>query len=48
MYELQKIIDDVRNWNIVDIQFITFDKEKEEVEWTLELRKLYLVTLLTH
>jgi len=33
----QKILDNAVNGNIIDIQFIPFDKEKQEIEGALEL-----------
>jgi hypothetical protein len=33
----QKILDDPVDWDIIDIQFIPFDKEEQEIEWALEL-----------
>ena len=40
---IQEIFDDARDGNIVNIQFVSFNKEKQQVEWSLELGKFNLV-----
>ena len=42
----KEIIDDPGNWDIVDIQFISFNKKKQKVERTLKLREFYLVRII--
>ena len=39
----QKIIDDLSDRNIINIQFIPLNEEKEEVKWTFKLGQFYLV-----
>jgi len=39
----QEIICDLRNGNIIDIQFISFNKEEQQVKGTFELRQGYLI-----
>lgn len=48
MYIVKKIIDDPCDRNIVDIQLIPFNKEKQEVKRALELWQSYLVRRILH
>src|SRR5437868_3974412 len=41
--EIQKIIRDPGNGNIVYIQFITFDEEKQQVKWSFKLVEFDLI-----
>jgi len=43
MYVIKKIVCDLCNGNIINIQFISFNKEKKEIKRAFKLRKLYLV-----
>ena len=44
MDKVQKIVGDFRDRNIVDIEFIPFDKEQKKVKRTLEIIEFYLVS----
>ena len=45
---IKKIVRDLRNGNIIDIQFVPFYKKQQEIEWPFKLRKLYLVRCVIH
>jgi hypothetical protein len=36
MNVLKKLLRDLRNWNIVNIQFIPFDEKKEQIQRSFE------------
>jgi len=38
MNKIKKIVCDLSNRNIINIQLISFDKEKKEIKWTFKLR----------
>ena len=48
MNKIQEIIDDFGNWNVVNIDLISLDKKKQQVEWTFKLRQFYLVGSIVH
>lgn len=48
MYEVKKIVGDPRDRNIIDIQFVSFDKEKQQVKRSLKLIQFDLVRSCIH
>jgi hypothetical protein len=40
---IEKVIDDFGDGNIVNIQFVSFDEEQKQIEWSLKLREMYLI-----
>jgi hypothetical protein len=46
--EIKKIVNDLGNRDIINIQFIPFNKEQEQVERALKLIQLDLVTHIIH
>ena len=38
MNKIKKIVSDLSDRNIINIQLISFNKEKKEVKWTFKLR----------
>ena len=43
MDKLHKVLNNTSNGNIINVQFIPFNKKEKQVKWTLELGKFYLV-----
>ena len=42
---LKKVVGDFRNRNVVNIEFITLDEEKQQIEGTFELRQLDFIMI---
>lgn len=40
----KKVFDDFRNWNIIDVEFVSFNKKQKKIERPFKLGKLYLVS----
>lgn len=38
----QKVVGNLCDRNILNIQLIPFNKKEEQIKWTLKLRKMYL------
>ena len=45
MNKSQEVIYNSCNGNIIDIQLVPFYEKQEEIKWTFELGKLYLVAV---
>ena len=45
---IQEIVNDAGNRNIINIQFIPFNKKQEEIKRSLKLRKFDLVRSIIH
>lgn len=43
MNKSKKIVNNARNGNIIDIQFIALNEKQQQIEWTFKLWKLYLI-----
>jgi hypothetical protein len=39
----QKIVDDVVDGDVVNVQLISFNEEQQQIEWPLELRQTDLI-----
>ena len=48
MNKVEKVINDIRNGNIINIQFIPFNEKQQQVERPFKLRQLNLVRGIMH